>query len=188
MPPATSRSPTPEQRFAALVTPHFDALYRIALRLTRQRPDAEDLVQDVCVRAFGRLAELEHAAEPRAWLVQVQYRLFVDGARRRKRAPFAPLPDDDSFDQESGAPSPEQTTDAELEHVRLAACWKRLDADQRALLALHAEGYTLAELESACGLSKNALSARLHRARARLAKLMRREIERCPPPAMEHTQ
>ena len=44
---------------------------------------------------------------------------------------------------------------------------------------------SLAELTTVSGLSRNALSARLHRARSRLAKLLRTEMERCPSAAME---
>jgi DNA-directed RNA polymerase specialized sigma24 family protein len=42
------------QRFHRLIEPHLDALFRAAYRLTRNRPDAEDLVQEACVRAFER--------------------------------------------------------------------------------------------------------------------------------------
>ena len=172
---------TPEQRFAALVTPHFATLYRVALRLTRKRQDAEDLVQEVCVRAFACLHDLESAAQPRGWLLQVQYRLFVDGARRRRRSPFAPGHDDSRGEPVSDEPAPDDSAEAALGHTRLAAAWEHLDDDQRALLALHAEGYTLSELESVLRVSRNALSARLHRARGRLAKLLRNQTERCAP-------
>ena len=57
-------------------------------------------------------------------------------------------------------------------HERLAAVWHRLDAEQRALLSLHAEGNDLEELAVIFGTNRNALSARLHRARQRLAKLL----------------
>ena len=57
-------------------------------------------------------------------------------------------------------------------HERLAAVWDRLDAEQRALLSLHAEGHDLEELAAIFDVNKNALSARLHRARQRLAKLL----------------
>jgi RNA polymerase sigma-70 factor (ECF subfamily) len=170
-------SKTPEQRFAAIVAPHFTSLYKVALRLTRRRHDAEDLLQEVCLRAYSRLAELEKAAQPRAWLLQVQYRLFVDAARRRRRTPFAPLTETDAASI-SDAPGPDESADGEFGEVRLAAAWQRLDQEQRALLGLHAEGHTLSELAAICGISKNAASARLHRARARLAKLLRNAVER----------
>jgi RNA polymerase sigma-70 factor (ECF subfamily) len=158
-----------EQRFAGLVQPHFSALYRAALRLTRRRADAEDLVQEVCLKACTRLDDLCAVTSPRAWLLRALYHCFVDGARRRRRRPAGPLPLDEAA---SDDPGPERIAEARRMHERLAAVWHRLDAEQQTLLALHAEGSDLDELVAIFGVSKNALSARLHRARQRPAKLL----------------
>jgi RNA polymerase sigma factor (sigma-70 family) len=164
------------RRFEAIIRPHFDALHRAAMRLTRSREDAEDLVQDVVLRALPEIDRLAALEAPRAWLLRVQYRIFVDGFRRRARAPLADNVDGDDGDRAvSDAPSPEELVDDHLRARQLARVWPRLDRRQRALLAMHAEGYTLAELEQITGLSRNALGVRLHRARARLARLIRNE-------------
>jgi RNA polymerase sigma factor (sigma-70 family) len=167
---------TAEQRFDAIVGPHFEALYRAAARLTRRRQDAEDLVQDVCLRAYSRLAEIEKVAQPLGWLLQVQYRLFVDSVRRRRRAPFVSMYGDlDAVLSPGEEPSPEDVADGMRLQRSLERAWSHLEKEQRALLALHAEGYSLGELEAICGISRNAVSARLHRARAHLAKLLKHE-------------
>lgn len=161
-------------RFDAVVSPHFAALYRAALRLTRRRDDAEDLVQEVCLRAHAQLDRLESLDYPLGWLLRVQYRIFVDDVRRRQCSPLT-LVDGASAptaDAASDAAAAEDAVDAGLAVARLGAVWHELSRDQRALLALHAEGYDLTELERITGISKNALSARLHRARTRLAKLL----------------
>jgi RNA polymerase sigma-70 factor (ECF subfamily) len=162
-----------EQRFATLVQPHFAALYRAAMRLTRRRADAEDLVQEVCLRACSRLDDLGAVTNARAWLMRALYHLFIDAARRKRRQSSVSLPGDDA----AGAPpseeaSPERLAEAGRMHERLAAVWDRLDAEQRALLSLHAEGHDLEELAAIFAVNRNALSARLHRARQRLAKLL----------------
>lgn len=77
--------------FAKLVEPHFDGLYRAAMRLTRNADDAEDLVQEACLRAYAQLSSLERAERPAAWLQRVQYRIFIDDVRHRRRSPFAAL-------------------------------------------------------------------------------------------------
>jgi len=46
-------------RFEALLRPHFDALYAAARRMTLSPDDAEDLVQDVALKAFEELDVLE---------------------------------------------------------------------------------------------------------------------------------
>jgi RNA polymerase sigma-70 factor, ECF subfamily len=162
-----------EQPFASLVQPHFAALYRAALRFTRRRPDAEDLVQEVCLRACTRLEELAAVTNARAWLMRALYHCFVDATRRRRRRPDVPLLGDDTPGAPaSDDPGPDRVADATRLHERLAAVWHRLDAEQRALLSLHAEGHDLEELAAIFAVNKNALSARLHRARQRLAKLL----------------
>jgi len=162
-----------EQEFASLVQPHFAALYRAAMRLTRRRADAEDLVQEVCLRAWSRLGDLGAVTNPRAWLLRALYHLFIDATRRRRRRSDIPLAGDDAAGApHSEEPGLERAAEAGRMHQRLAAVWGRLDAEQQALLSLHAEGNDLEELTAIFAVNKNALSARLHRARQRLAKLL----------------
>ena len=163
--------------FDTLVAPHLGALYRAAYRLTGNAPDAEDLVQEVCLRACSKVDELHGVESVRAWLLRVQYRVFVDGARRRRRSPLRPLSAEIEASERmfSAEPGPEDQADAWDSNGRLSRAWAALEARQQALLALHAEGYSLDELRHITGLSKNVLTARLHRARSRLAKLLERD-------------
>jgi RNA polymerase sigma-70 factor (ECF subfamily) len=159
--------------FDAVIGTHFDALYRAAMRLTRCHDDAEDLVQDVILRAMPELARLATLDAPLAWLLRVQYRLFVDGVRHRKSSPIAATDGDlvvsGAADQD---PGPEELAAQAQNFNALALVWGGLNRNYRALLALHAEGYTLSDLEAITGLSRNAIGVRLHRARIRLAQLV----------------
>ena len=71
--------------FEKLLRPHMERLYRLALRLTSNKADAEDLFQDVLVKAFARLDELLHIDHPGSWLSRVLYNHFVDNHRRFTR-------------------------------------------------------------------------------------------------------
>jgi RNA polymerase sigma-70 factor (ECF subfamily) len=166
----------PEARFATLVQPHYELLYRVAYRFTRSAHDAEDLAQEVCVRAFPRLAEIERLEQPRAWLLRVLYRLFVDSTRRYERTHVTSIDDMDAEALVSDKPGPAEETERALERRRLNRAWRHLDQEQRALLAMHdVEGYSLAELRELTGLKDGTLKSRLHRARIRLGKLLQRE-------------
>jgi RNA polymerase sigma-70 factor (ECF subfamily) len=158
--------------FRELVTPHLAALFRSAYRLTGNRQDAEDVVQEVCVRAYTHLATLRALEQPKSWLFKIAYRVFVDGARRRSRSPVRTTAEDFDATRLSDEPSPEERAEAELAERRLLAALTKLEREQRALLALHVEGYTLAELTAMTDLSAEVLKARLYRARVRLGKLL----------------
>jgi len=160
------------QAFQRLIEPLLAGLYRAAYRLAGNRADAQDLVQDTCVLAWERSAELTDASHLDHWLLRVLYHRFIDGARRSSRAPVRPLNggDDPTPDLRSAAPGPEALAEqAELER-RLDAAWLKLERGQRALVALRAEGYGLAEIEAITGIGRDALRVRLHRARRSLAR------------------
>jgi len=171
------------QQFEALVAPHFDALYRAAFRLTRSRDDAEDLVQEVCLKALRDLSTLAGLESAAGWLMRVQYRIFIDGDRRRRRSPvsFSEAASDLAERRVSESPGPDELTDGRLQRQRLTEAWACLNAEQRALLGLHAEGYVLSELEQLTGMPRSVLSARLHRARRRLSKLLFDAAETAAP-------
>jgi RNA polymerase sigma-70 factor (ECF subfamily) len=161
--------------FAALIAPHLTALFRAAYRLAGNRADAEDLVQEVCVRAFAHLAELKSATHRRAWLCKVQYRTFIDGVRQQRRSPLRATGEDFDATRCSDEPGPEAAMEAALTERQLLAAFRALDKEQRALLALHVEGYSLAELHSITDLSTDVLKARLYRARIRLGRLLAKQ-------------
>jgi DNA-directed RNA polymerase specialized sigma24 family protein len=69
--PIVTSAQTEAKSFERFIRPHFDRLYRRAHRFTMNRSDAEDLVQELCIRAFPRLSELEKMDDPMPWLLRV---------------------------------------------------------------------------------------------------------------------
>lgn len=180
--------PSPDaQRFTALIEPHLDALFRAAFRLSRNRADAEDLVQETCVRAFLRIGQLRKAQPVKAWLLRVMHNVFVDGVRRTR---LAPIPDSgDGEGAEASATSPDPNPEASAyttqREERLHGAWLKLDRGHRALLALRAEGYTLSEIGEITGLATDVLNARLYRARQSFARHLTEEPGFTPAIQME---
>jgi RNA polymerase sigma factor (sigma-70 family) len=175
---------TPHEQFSRLIAPHLDALFRAAYRLAGNRADAEDLVQDVCVRAYANLGAMTALDQPKSWLLKIQYRVFVDGARHRERSPLRTTGEDLDATAVSAEPGPDEVAEATLAEARILQACSRLDHEQRALLALQVEGYSLAEMQSITDLSTDVLKARLYRARVRLGKLLGAE-RKTPAFAME---
>jgi RNA polymerase sigma-70 factor (ECF subfamily) len=163
------------QRFSSMIEPHLDALFRAAWRLTRNRADAEDLVQETCVRACERLGELEQAGPVKSWLLRVMHNRFVDGARRARISPIDAHANSADLAPLCPRPTPEESLDSDQRMAQLERAWLRLDRDQQALLALRAEGYTLSEISGITSIPLDALAMRIHRARQNLTRCLQQQ-------------
>lgn len=162
--------------FESLLRPHYDMLYRLAFYWTRSAEDAEDLVQDVCVRALPRLAELESLDKPESWLTRVMYRRFIDLTRRHERRRVEPLDDAKLSVLCADTPTPDESAERDELSARLDRAWQRIDREKRTLVAMHdLEGYTLAELTEMTGIKEGTLKSRLHRTRAQLGRMLEAE-------------
>jgi RNA polymerase sigma-70 factor (ECF subfamily) len=161
----------PQGQFDQLVTPHLETLFRMAYRLVRNTADAQDLVQDTCATACASLPALAAADSPLQWLLRVQHNRFIDLHRRQGRSPLVAT-DDADVTAISELPDPEQLLQQFQSEQLLEQAFLRLDSMQRTILSMRAEGYELPEIEAITGIEPSALSARLHRARVRLAQLV----------------
>jgi RNA polymerase sigma-70 factor (ECF subfamily) len=157
--------------------PHFDALLAAARRMSMSTTDAEDLVQDVCVKAFLRLDELEQIKYQYAWLLKVLYHQFIDMQRSRERSAMGKAETGaESFDPDSvseNSQQPEEIVDRENRVRQVLKAMAILGKENCSLVALHdVEGLTLQELHEMTGKPIGTIKAQLHRTRARLGRLL----------------
>ena len=73
------------REFEAVALVHLDALYRNALRLTQNRSEAEDLVQETCLRAFRSFHRFNPGTNCRAWLFTILRNAFLNRIRQAGR-------------------------------------------------------------------------------------------------------
>jgi RNA polymerase sigma-70 factor (ECF subfamily) len=168
---------SPAKRFEAILRPHFDVLYAAARRMTLSSTDAEDLVQDVCLKAFTRLDELERIEYQRAWLLKMMYHKFIDNQRTEKRSPSSNADTgQDSFEPDKltrNDSQPEQLVDEEIRIARILMAMGRLDREHTALVALRdIEGLSITELQELTGMPAGTIKARLYRTRSKLGKIL----------------
>src|SRR5919107_3827071 len=69
--------------------PHLDALYRVALRLTADPSQAEDLVQDTMLKAYRSWRQYRPGTNAKGWLLTILRNTFINDYRRRKLEPVA---------------------------------------------------------------------------------------------------
>jgi RNA polymerase sigma-70 factor (ECF subfamily) len=169
-------------RFEEEALKHLDALYRTALRMTRNPSDAEDLVQDALVRAYRFYDRFEPGTNFRAWLFKILTNTYINAYRRKQGRPQESSLDDTEdfflYNQLSGDGG-ERVTDVEDTVIdRLGA-----DAIQRAIDQLppqfrttvqlsDVEGLSYAEIAEATGVAKGTVMSRLFRGRRLLQRAL----------------
>lgn len=153
------------------VTDQLGALRRYAVSLTRNKHDAEDLVQETLTRAFEQRHQLRAENNVRGWLMSILHNVFISDWRRRR----GPAGEQVRLDELSDAVvGPSQEHAVRLMQIQRA--FMHLPADQRAALHLvTVEGLSYQEAADALKVPVGTLMSRLARARAAL-----REFENNP--------
>jgi RNA polymerase sigma-70 factor (ECF subfamily) len=169
-------------RFEREVSDHLHWMFSTALRLTRNTSDAEDLVQDTCIRAYCSFHRFHEGTNLSAWLRRILLNTFIDRYRKKRREPQKVASD---FDEESLGiqdrfPSPAGLRSAELEFFEhladphIQAGLQAIPASMRVTLYLYdVEGFAYREIAEITGVPLGTVTSRLHRGR----RLMRGMLE-----------
>lgn len=173
--------------FESQAMPHTDALYRTALRMTRNTADAEDLVQEAMLKAYRFFHRFEQGTNIRAWLFKIMTNLYINRYRKKTRTP-AELSIDDMedfvlFRQMTGAGSydpdrPDEQVFGELFTDRVKEEIDNLPDEFRTVAVLSIlEGFSYQEIAEIAGLQLGTVKSRLFRGRkilqSRLAEYAR---------------
>jgi RNA polymerase sigma-70 factor, ECF subfamily len=172
-----------DRRFEALVLPHVTYLYRLAVRLTGRPSDAEDLVQETCVRALRAVEGLRQPDRARGWLSQILSRLIID--RARGEPPEVVVGDLEALDHfslydlvqdEDPFPYSERLHEDFLEQFATEEVREALlrlpEAFRVPLVLLYTDDLSYAELAEILGCPVGTVMSRLHRGR----KLLERQL------------
>ncbi len=155
---------TERERFAALVTAHSRAMFRVARAILDDDADAEDAVGQAVLLAWQSFHRLRRPEAARAWLIKIAVNCAYE--QRRKYGRLVPL---DAVPEAAGAaedPHPDSLWDA----VRA------LPEEARAAVVLfYYEDMTVAEIAKALGIAQGTVKSRLNRARQRLKTMLEEE-------------
>jgi RNA polymerase sigma-70 factor (ECF subfamily) len=179
--PCKERPETRRQEFEATVLVHLDALYNLALRMTREPFAAEDLVQDTMVRAYRFFGRYERGTNCKAWLFAIMKNAWIN--RYRKTVRDAHTVSLDAVDERSEAtlleklPADTRSPETATDDRRLAAALRKaLDAlpeefRMAAVLAI-VEGCSYKEIASIMSCPIGTVMSRVHRSRRMLQEAL----------------
>jgi len=169
--------------------PHLDALYNLALKLTRNPKDAEDLVQEAYLRAFRFFDSYQTGTHIKAWLFRILRNTFINRYRAAKSRPdevdFSKIEAvydrvvSEEFLQDHQPRDPEEILmDGVLDH-EVEEAIARLPDEYRAVVILAlVEELSYKEIAATLSIPLGTVMSRLHRGRKQLQAALLEFAER----------
>lgn len=159
--------------FGRLYDMHVDRVYRHVYYRVGNVPDAEDLTQQVFLKAWQAMDKYKKTSSPfLAWLMRIGHNLVIDFYRSKKDKAY--------LDYEVAAPdldsSPERIAEAKLDQQQLRRAILQLHGDQQQVILMRfIEDFSYTEIASSLGKSEGTIRVILHRALAKLRHIMEEE-------------
>ena len=162
--------------FAALLSRHYDQIFRLAFKWCGNREDAEDVAQDVCIRLSRALAQFDRRSRFSTWLYRVVLNAVNDHHRRhqanqRKLAEWSNEPSRPQVQSAQG-----EAIDAQLQELWQAV---RLLPERQcnAVMLVYGEELSHAEAAQIMGCAEGTVSSNIHDAKKRLKGLLLQEAD-----------
>ena len=146
-------------------------LYYFALSLTKDREDAQDLVQESTLRALTYRDRYQDNTNFRAWLYTIMKNTFINNHRRSKRTKSLM----DSVERERSVVRQVRTSassESTLVRSELESSLQRLESSFRQPFLLHHEGFKYQEIADQLGIPIGTVKSRIHQARQRLMGML----------------
>ena len=161
-------TPTRVNPLADQLTSLLPRLWRFALRLTRQREDAQDLVQRSCVRALERRHQWNPATPALPWLYAILHSIWLNELDARRLRLVGRVDSEDAPDVADTATADPETA---LFYRQVIAAVEALPAAQRVVMLLvGVEGFSYREASDVLGVPIGTVMSRLSRARVAIGE------------------
>ena len=159
-----------KEAFTEIYEAYFDKLYRYVAVRIGNKAEAEDMTQQVFVKAYKSISSYQWKGVPfSAWLFRIAHNLVVDFFRRESKRPTVPLDESLLVSDEDPRKVIEQRMDVE----RVMTATRKLTAAQREVISLRFAGeLAIAEVARTMGKSEGAVKALQHSAIAALRRIL----------------
>ena len=182
----TAKTESAAKRFESCLTPILTAVYGTALHLTRNRDDAEDLVQEAALQAFRGFESFQEGTNFKAWFFRILTNLFINAYRKRHREPEIDTLSDlenapalylfkqtREMGMHAWTPDPAALVIEKIEVEEVSRAIAALPEDYRIVSALYfMEEFSYQEIAEIVGCPVGTVRSRLHRGRRMLQKAL----------------
>jgi RNA polymerase sigma-70 factor (ECF subfamily) len=194
-----TRAPTAEltARFERDAIPLRAPLYRRAMRMTHNRADAEDLLQDTMMSAYAGFGSFRQGTNLNAWLHMILTNTYINSCRKRQRQPVV-YPTEQITDQQVaanaahsslGLRSAEDEALEALPDAKIRAAMQALPEPFRMVVYYaDVEDLKYAQIAEIMDTPTGTVMSRLHRGRRQLRRLLADAADETGTPAMQRTR
>jgi len=180
-----------EAAYEALVRIHQHRVIAVASRLLRGSGDAEDVAQQVFVKAYFSLPRFDLRSKFSTWIYKIAVNECWNHLRKKKARPLvyeADLTEEQSerFEGEAQRSSGVDPEEAARQHDLAEWLLSQVDEVDRNMFELkEIQGFSIDEIAEMLGLNANTVKVRLFRARGKLVEIYRRRLSQSRPTAMK---
>jgi RNA polymerase sigma-70 factor (ECF subfamily) len=158
------------EAFGILVDRYGNMVFQVVFRISGNREEAEDLSQEVFIRAFRQLGQFRGDAAFSSWLYRIAWNLSMDRLDKRKKEAWIELDKlTDTHTLNTAIREPYQVMDMAERKRSLTLEIEKLDAPDRLLIELYyRDDKTVKEIAWIMGIGESNVKIRLHRIRKKL--------------------
>jgi RNA polymerase sigma-70 factor (ECF subfamily) len=171
---AEPRDASAKPSFEQLLLRHLDSLYGLAFRLTKNREQAKDLLQEASLKALENFQQLREFEKAKTWLLRILHRVFLSRYRRRRHAP--PLVDielDESLLTDAGDSSEVRAFENLLDD-EVQAAFDALPVEFREVIVLaDIEEISYREIAEILNIPMGTVASRLYRGHSLLRERLK---------------
>lgn len=168
-----------QSAYVALVDKHKDMVFTIVMKILRNREEAEEVAQDVFLKAYNALRSFKGDAKFSTWLYRIAYNTAISQSRRKK--PVFSAIDDEMIDNYTtdaiGKSVNELSTEDQIAAVK--SVMENLPDEENLLLTLfYKNERTIDEISEITGYSQSNVKVKLYRIRKRMYDDLKRYLEK----------
>jgi len=162
--------------FEELYLEHSGFVYSVALRVSQNSADAQEITQDVFMKVYRDLKDFQGKSSLRTWIYRIAVNTALNQCRKSSRLPRTGEEYDYVVETMVAQSSASETAEAHDDKARLASLMEALSPEQRAVIVLREiEGFSYREIAEMVNIPVNTVRTRLKRAREALLVRGRKE-------------
>jgi RNA polymerase sigma-70 factor (ECF subfamily) len=164
--------------FAVLVDRYKDLVFTLALRMLKNREEAEEVSQDTFIKTFKSLSKFKGDSKFSTWIYKITYNTCLDRIKKISRTYNTVTIDEFTEHQVKTIDNALDNMEQEERKQKIQDCLQLLPSEDSFLLTLfYFEELSLDEISKTIGLTTNNVKVKLFRSRKKLSKILKERLE-----------